>query len=138
MSLLVDALGRDMLERLSLILGGQRLRVPQGLDRGRAPVAFAKRVGGEDIAVRLILHFSDSSVYVPLLERAQAGGPERITVRKVMSLTRRKLSANEIAKRLSCSVRVVYRKRAKHRARELDRLGAKERKEPAHEQRNPA
>lgn len=116
MSELLDALGQDRLERLSLLHGGTRLRIPLELLHGHAPPAFSKRVGGSDIAILLILHFGQSSVYVPLLDRGKAGGPERVSVREVVRLSKR-LSANEIAKRLKCSVRVVYRKRAKHRAR---------------------
>ena len=112
-AILVEKLGEETLESLSGRVGGTRLRVPSALVNHRPPERFLKRVGDRRLAVVLILHFGDSEIYVPRL--ARGCGPERVTVRKVMNLTNKGLSAREIALRLRCCERVVYRKRRIYR-----------------------
>lgn len=100
----VDALA------LARIAGGTRLHIP----RGRRGDGF-ERLVGRQLAERLIDLFGGSSIYVPRLEQSK-----RVKLSRVIRLTRNGHGANAIARRLGCSVRVVYRKRAD--ARDQGRL----------------
>lgn len=120
MTILVERLGPERAAVLIEAAGGQRLTIPRGLEHGGAPQALERLVGRE-IAVAIVLHFGGESFYVP--NRRPAGGPRRVKVSSVVRMTRNGRSANYIARKLGCSERTVYARRAE--ARELGLLAAR-------------
>jgi hypothetical protein len=110
LSIIADKIGEDRAGRLSSIVGGLRLVIPESLNEGNAPSCLANRIG-HDLAVLLILHFPGSLLYVPTGRKTR-----KISVKTVATLTLRNMSANDIATRLKCSVRVIHTKRGEARS----------------------
>ena len=99
-------------ERAAIVIdkaGGQRLSIPETLEQGGAPRTL-ERMFCRDIAVALVLHFAGTSLYVP--NRQVAGGIRRVKLSSVVRMTRNGRSANYIARKLDCSARTVYSRRA--------------------------
>ena len=114
MTLLVDRLGAD---RAALVIeraGGRRLVLPADLSHYRTTDRL-KRLVGTQLATLLVLHFGGQSIYVP---RGGKGGTAKLAT--VVRLTNEGKSASNIARKLGCSDRTVYARRAK--ARELGLL----------------
>lgn len=109
-TLIVDRLGDVDAARLSEIVGGSRLHVPGQLKNA----ARLKRLLGDDLAIRVVLHFGDSRMYVPKPQRANP-----VDVKAVARLTNRGLNARDIAAKLGCCDRTVHAKRALARERGL-------------------
>jgi predicted DNA-binding transcriptional regulator AlpA len=111
---LAQLLGEANLQRLADVAGGTRLSVPLHAGKppngGRDGYARLSRLVGADLAVLLIFHFGDSTLYVPRLESGHAVDPK-----EVARLTRRGLKARDIARVLCCSERTVYKHRARTR-----------------------
>jgi hypothetical protein len=107
-SVIVDRLGADDAARLSAIVGGTRLHVPGRL----ANADRLKRLLGEDLAIRVVLHFGDSRFYVPVAVRSPS-----VDLRKLKRLIAQNLSSARIARKLGCSERTVDAKRAQLRSR---------------------
>jgi hypothetical protein len=110
---LVDRLGEENAAVVVKALGGTRVAVPDRLDHGRPPSRLEQLFGAE-LAVLLVLHFGGTYLYVPRLEE-----PGRLTLRRVVRMTRAGKSANAIARALRCSDRAVYLRRAEARAQGL-------------------
>lgn len=115
MTLLVDRLGP---ERAAVVIeraGGQRITIPRELEHGGAPRSL-ERMFGRDIAVAIVLHFGGENIYIP--NRQPAGGPRRIKLSSVVRMTKGPpmRSANYIARKLGCSERTVYARRAEAKA----------------------
>lgn len=109
MTLLVDRLGAERAAAVIELAGGQRIAVPAELEDGAAPRALEKRFG-RDLAIALVLHFGGDPLYIP---RPRLG---RAHLKDVVRLSKRGKSANFIARKLGCSDRAVYRRRAQARA----------------------
>lgn len=109
-ALIVQRLGAEKAAELSRIAGGTRLHVPSRITApctgGRDGFKRLEKLLGYDLAVLVVLHFGDSRPYIPRIARS---GP--VDARTVAKLTRRGLSAPDIAKRLRCSDRTVFAKR---------------------------
>lgn len=110
---LVERLGEDNAGKVIAALGGTRILVPDKLEHGDAPKRLELLVGRE-LAILLVLHFGGTWVYVPRL--APAG---RLSLSRVVRMTRAGKSANSIARASGCSDRAVYLRRAEARARGL-------------------
>lgn len=114
MNLLVARLGA---ERASIVIeraGGRRLAIPTDLANPRATDSL-KRLVGSTVATALVLHFAGQTIYVP---RAAQDGTAKLST--VVRMTKAGKSAGFIARRLQCSDRTVYARRAE--ARELGLL----------------
>lgn len=109
MTNLVDRLGQDRADRVIERAGGRRLAIPNDLSHPRTTDRL-KRLFGEELAIALVLHFGGSLIYVP---RAKQGTAKLSTV---VRLTREGKSAGQIARRLQCSDRTIYARRAEARA----------------------
>lgn len=114
MTLLAARLGPERAAVVIDAAGGQRLAIPASLEEGKPPRALERLVGRE-LAVVLVLHFGGSLLYVP---RGRNGSAK---LAAVVRMTRAGKSANVIARRLKCSCRTVYSRRAE--ARDLGLLG---------------
>lgn len=123
MSDLVALLGEDNLDLLASAAGGTKLFVPKHYGKppggGRDTSERLIRLVGPELAILLVFHFGDSSIYVPT-RRASA----RVDVRRLRRLERQGLSARAIALLLGCSERTVE----KHRQRSRTTLLTKTRK----------
>lgn len=109
-TLIVARLGQDDADRLSQIAGGSRLHVPGQLRNADR----LKRLLGDELAIRVVLHFGDSRMYVPKPRRS-----DPVDVKAVARLTNRGLNARAIADKLGCCDRTVHAKRALARERGL-------------------
>lgn len=118
MSQLAEALGLDAVAELSRVFGGRRLFVPSFSDQRSAREARARLVAsvGPSLAANLITYFAGGYVYVPQ-PKPQGRNPDgqfagSADPRAVLRLSRT-MTAEQIAQRLKCSTRIVYRIRAK-------------------------
>jgi len=118
MSKLVRILGQENVERLAEAAGGTRLFIPKHYGKppggGRDTAARLVDLVGESLAILLVFHFGDSTIYVPTLAKA-----EPVDVKRLKRLERKGLSAPEIARLLRCSERTVEKHRARSRKSEL-------------------
>lgn len=113
MTLLVDRLGP---ERAALVIeraGGRRLQVPADLSHYRTTDRL-KRLLGTSLATLVVLHFGGQSIYIP--RGSSTRSPKLSTV---VRMTQEGKSASVIARKLGCSDRTVYTRRAQARALEL-------------------
>lgn len=107
-NLLTMRLGAERAAQLAAILGGTRVRVPANLSHPANNAGTLRARVGEDLFVLLVLHFGDSTIYVP------NGKPSRpVDPRKAKRLVNRGWSTPRIARELGCSHRWVERFRAK-------------------------
>jgi len=114
MSDLVALLGRDNVDRLAKAAGGTRVFVPKHFGKppggGRDSSARLTALFGESLAVLLVFHFGDSTIYVP-----RDGPPKPINRRRLKRLDRQGLPAKTIARLMQCSERTVERHRARNK-----------------------
>lgn len=122
MSDLLEILGQQNLDRLSRAVGGTPLSIPRHFgtppNGGRDTSIRLIRLVGPDLALLLVLHFADSTIYVPRPANAPTADPK---VLKRLA-AKRALSARVIALKLGCSTRTVEKARARlavKRGREL-------------------
>lgn len=113
MNILVDRLGPDHAETIIARLGGCRITVPGDLKDER--VTKLEAMFGRELAVLIVLHFGDRSLYIP-----HGDSRARVDMADVVRLTKARKSAATIARELSCSDRTVYTWRA--RAKKLGLL----------------
>ena len=120
---LATILGPDRLKVLAIAAGGTRLFVPKHYGKppggGRDTSKRLAALVGEDIALLLVFHFGDSTIYVP------TGRTGQVDPKAIKRLTRKGLSARAIATLVGCSERSVEKHRAKLRISQ-----AKRRKDP--------
>lgn len=109
MTLIAERLGDEPADRISALAGGARLAIPADLSHPCATGALERLVGNE-LAVLLVLHFGGQTVYVPT-----GKGSAPVDLGDVVRLTRAGKSARTIARRLACSDRTVYARRAEAR-----------------------
>lgn len=131
MSDLLNLLGKANVEHLADVVGGRRLRIPKHPGKppngGRDGLKRLTLLVGDELALLLIFHFGDSTIYVPRPKRAEPVDPKAVA-----RLTRRGLSVPEIVVVLGCAERTVF----KHRAR--TRTGSHPKTRKAERKRGPA
>lgn len=114
---LVATLGRDNVQRLADVAGGTRLSIPLHLGKppngGRNGFARLSALVGAELATLLIFHFADSALYVPRLERSGPVDP------KAVARLAKRHNVPEIARRLRCSERAVFKHLARTRTGSL-------------------
>lgn len=123
MTNLASLLGDENVRRLTEAVGGTRLFIPKHYGRppggGRDTSKRLIAMVGPELAILLVFHFGDSSIYVP---RGKPSGP--VDRKRLKRLERRGLSARAIALAIGCSERTVE----KHRQRNsISRLRKSER-----------
>jgi hypothetical protein len=120
MSRFVDKLGQDQATRLSAIVGGTQISVPDTVDASAFNAGTLRDRLGESLFVLLVFHFGGTRLYVPqVADQRQSGrrtGQARLDHKRVASLTKRGWSATRIARKLGCSDRAVFASRAKSKA----------------------
>jgi hypothetical protein len=110
----LDILGPERAARVKAIAGGTRISVPSDVDSPFNRARSLESRFGREIAILLVFHFAGRVIYVPRAETSA-----QVDIRKVARLTKRKKSAQEIARKLECSERAVYAARARAKARGL-------------------
>jgi hypothetical protein len=122
MSDLVTLLGEDNLDRLASAAGGTKLFVPKHYGKppggGRDTSERLIKLVGPELAILLVFHFGDSSIYVP---RRKPSTP--VDARRLKRLERQGLSARAIALLIGCSERTVEKHRQRSRLAERTRKG---------------
>jgi hypothetical protein len=107
-------LGEDVLDRLASIAGGTKLFIPKHYGKppggGRDTSERLIKLVGPELAILLVFHFGDSSIYIPS-RRAST----RVDARRLRRLERQGLSARAIAIILGCSERTIVKHRQRGR-----------------------
>jgi len=108
-TVLVDRLGAEWASVVIERAGGRRLAVPADLSQYRTTDRL-KRMLGTSLATLVVLHFGGQIIYIP--RGAASRAPKLSTV---VRMTRAGKSAASIARKLGCSDRTIYARRAQAR-----------------------
>lgn len=112
MSNLEDKLGEENARKLSALVGGTQITVPDNLTASVFNAGRLRERVGDGLFALLVFHFGGIRLYVPQLAQDRRTGQDRIDPKAVERLTRRGWSAARIARKLGCSNRTVYKCRA--------------------------
>ena len=107
-------MGLNAVRRLAQACGGRHLRIPSMSDDPDSVAARRRLVAlvGADLAADLITHFAKDRVYIPKGPSLHNSRARPIDIDTVDRLTKAGQSASTIARKLQCTPRAIYKKRA--------------------------
>jgi len=111
-NLIEDKIGEEHARALSALVGGTQITVPDNLTASVFNSGRLRERIGDGLFALLVFHFGGTRLYVPQLAQDRRTGQERVDPKAVERLTRRGWSAARIARKLGCSTRTVYKRRA--------------------------